>query len=311
VKFYFKYLLKLRETEKIGLKPVDIGNFLHDFFEKTFKELEGKEILIGNIYSEEDFLNRLENLWLSYRFERKMDALSHYFSKKIARETIKKYFNYLIELEKKGNIKGTQVLGVERDLKLLIPWNLAKSFEGVKNNIQILLSGRTDFIIKRREGITKYLILDFKSNPDIIPYSRKAKEIFSFVLPEKFDQTAIYEIANLFGSTLSNFQLLFYYFLFYQQREKFVSEKEDFVIINAGFITPSDFKRPEKFIFNISKKGEWAKIYNYFESGFKELIEWILNHIIISDKFYFPEDDKICKFCEYRAPCKNYRYLLG
>lgn len=310
VKFYFKYLLKLRETEKIGLKPVDIGNFLHDFFEKTFKELEGKEVLIGNIYSEENFLNRLENLWLSYKFERKMDALSHYFSKKIARETIKKYFNYLIELEKKGNIKGTQILGVERDLKLLIPWKLAKSFEGVKNNIQVLLSGRTDFIIKRREGITKYLILDFKSNPDIIPHSRKVNEMFSFVLPEKFDQTAIYEVANLFGSTLSNFQLLFYYFLFYQQREKFVSEKEDFVIINAGFITPSDFKRPEKFIFNISKKGEWAKIYNYFESGFKELIEWILNHIIISYKFYFPEDDKVCKFCEYRAPCKNYRYLM-
>ncbi len=299
VKFYFKYILKLRETEKIGLKSVDIGNFLHEFFENTFKELEGKKVLISDFYKDEDFLERLENLWLSYRFERKMDALSHFFSKKIARETVRRYFEYLINMEKNGEIRETQILGVEKDLKLLITWN----------NDKILLSGRTDFLIKRRGSIAKYFILDFKSNPDTRPYSNKAKEMFSFKLPDNFDQKSIYEVAEAFGSTLSNFQLFFYYYLFYQQREKFVEEKDNFVIINAGFITPSDFKRPEKYLFNL-KRGEWAKVYNYFKTGFKELIVWILNHIIISDKFYFPLDDKICKFCEYKAPCKNYRYLL-
>ncbi len=309
VQFYFKYLLKLRETEKIGLRPVDIGNFIHEFFERIFKELEDKEVLIGNVYKEEEILRKLEFLWSAYKFERKMDALSHFFSKKIAIETIKKYFNYLINLERNGKVKGNKILGVEKDLQLFTEWSLL--FNSQKK-YRVLLNGRSDFLIKRKESISKYLILDFKSRPEMSPSPNKAKELLSYSLPEKFDQTSIYEVANIFGSNLYNFQLLFYYYLFYQQKEKFITEdKGEFVIINAGFITPSDFKKPEKFVFNISSRGEWARVYKYFESGFKDLIEWILNHIIISDKFYFPIDEKVCKYCEYKAPCKNYRYLLG
>ncbi len=311
VKFYFKYLLKLKETEKIGLKPVDVGNFIHEFFEKIFKELEGEEILIERIYKEDEVLNKLENLWLFYKFERKMDALSHFLSKKIAVETVRRYFNYLIEMEKSGKVKGTKILGVEKDLKLFADCFLFDPLYNNSKNSKILLSGRTDFLIKRKEGITKYLILDFKSNPDTTPHPEKVKKIFNFSLPDKFDKSSLYEVADIFGSDLSGFQLTFYYYLFYQQKEKFISEgNEEFVIINAGFITPSDFKKPEKFVFNIHSRGEWTKIYSYFKSGFKDLIEWILNHIIISDKFYFPEDDRFCKFCEYKSPCKNYKYLF-
>jgi len=212
-------------------------------------------------------------------------------------------------LEKNGKVKGNKILGVEKDLQLFTEWSLL--FNSQKK-YRVLLNGRSDFLIKRKESISKYLILDFKSRPEISPSPNKAKELLSYSLPEKFDQTSIYEVANIFGSNLYNFQLLFYYYLFYQQKEKFITEdKGEFVIINAGFITPSDFKKPEKFVFNISSRGEWAKVYKYFESGFKDLIEWILNHIIISDKFYFPIDEKVCKYCEYKAPCKNYRYLLG
>lgn len=311
VKFYFKYLLKLKEAEKIGLKPVDIGNFIHEFFENIFKELEGKEILIESFYREDEILDKLENLWLSYKFERKMDALSHFFSKKIAIETVRRYFNYLMDMEKSGKVKGTKILGVERDLKLFADCGLFDPLYNEFKNSKILLSGRADFLIKRKEGITKYLIFDFKSKPDATPYPEKTKKLFNFSLPDKFDNVSLYELADIFGSNLSGFQPLFYYYLFYQQREKFITEGNgEFIIINAGFITPSDFKNPEKFVFNIRSRGEWAKIYSYFKSGFKDLIEWILNHIIISDKFYLPLDDKICKFCEYKAPCKNYRYLL-
>lgn len=312
VKFYFKYLLKLKETEKIGLKPVDVGNFIHEFFEKIFKELEGKEILIENVYNEKDILEKLDLLWLTYKFERKMDALSHFFSKKIAVETIRRYFNYLIDMEKSGKVKRTKILGVEKELKLHTEISLLDSSFDLQKVLKVCLSGRTDFLIKRKENIIKYLIFDFKSNPDTSPSPRKVEKIYSFSPSENFDRNSIYEVADIFGSNLYSFQLLFYYYLFYQHKEKFITEdKGEFVIINAGFITPSDFKRPEKFLFKISSRGEWAKVYKYFENSFKELIEWILNHIIISDKFYFPVDDKVCRYCEYKAPCKNYKYLLG
>jgi len=313
VKFYFRYLLKLREETKIGLRSFDIGNFIHEFFENIFKELEGKEVLMENVYKEDEVLEKLENLWLSYKFERKMDALSHFLSKKIAVETIRKYFNYLIDKERAGEIKSTKILGVERSLKLLTECYLFDPSYEEFRNFKVLFSGRTDFLIKRKEGITKYLILDFKSNPDIRPYSGKDKidKMFSFSLSDKFDNLSLYEVADIFGSDLSGFQPRFYYYLFYQQKEKFITENDkEFVVINAGFITPSDFENPEKFVFNLSKRGEWAKIYDYFKNRFKNLLEWILNHIIISDKFYLPADDNICKYCEYKAPCKNYRYLL-
>ncbi len=311
VKFYFRYLLKLREETKIGLRSFDIGNFIHEFFENIFKELEGKEVLMENIYKEGEILEKLENLWLSYKFERKMDALSHFLSKKIAIETIKRYFNYLIDMERSGKVKGTKILGVERSLRLFTECNLFDPFYEDFKNSKVLFSGRTDFLIKRREGITKYLILDFKSNPDISPYPKKKDDVFSFTLPDKFDNLSLYEVADIFGSDLSGFQPRFYYYLFYQQKEKFITENDkEFVIINAGFITPSNFKKPEKFVFNLSSRGDWAKVYDYFKNKFKDLLEWILNHIIISDKFYLPADDKVCKYCEYKAPCKNYRYLL-
>ncbi len=313
VQFYFKYLLKLKEAEKIGLKPVDVGNFLHEFFESFFKSLEGNNYLIKNIYNENEVLKNLELLWNKYEFNRKMNALSHFFSKKIAIESIKKYFDYLIKLEEK-KVKNNKVLGVEKVLILKEKINFLDSFKDFSGNqIDVILKGICDFIIKREEGIPKYLILDYKSNPNTRPATKKIKELFDFKLPGDFSQEAIYEVADAFGQKLYNFQLLFYYYLFYQKKDKFIEEpKGCFYIINAGFITPSDLETPEKFIFTSTnvKNRDWPKVYNYFQNDFKHLIEWIINHLLFSEKFYFAFDENVCKFCEYQAPCKNFKYLL-
>lgn len=311
-KFYFKYLLKLKEAEKIGLKPVDVGNFVHEFFERIFKEWEGKGILLENVYKEEEILEKFEFLWLSHKLERKMDALSHFFSKKIAKETIRKYFNWLMDKEKSGEIRETKILGVEKELKLDTEISLLDSFSSLKN-LKVCLTGRPDFLIKRKKSIIEYLIFDFKSNPDTSPYTRKIQKLYSssLSLPENFDRDSIYEIADLFGSNLYNFQLVFYWYLFYQQRYKFITEdKREFILINTGFITPSDLSQPEKLLLKISSRGKWAEVYKYLEINFKKLIEWILNHIIISDKFYYALDDTVCNYCEYKGPCKNYKYSL-
>ncbi len=301
VQFYFKYLLKLKEVDKFGLKPVEVGNFIHEFFERIFKEFEGKEILINEIYDEKRILKRLDLLWESYQFERKMDALSHFLSKKLAIESIRRYFNYLIEKEKRGEIKSNKILGVERELIYFTNWN----------GLKILLKGRADFLIKRVGNFTQYFILDYKSNPDSSPHPNKAKALLNLNLPKSYDQNSIYEVTKMLGNDLYSFQPLFYYYLFYQQKEKFITEQNgEFFIINAGFITPSDFKKPEKFLFNVSKIGEWNLIYKFFKTDFFKLIEWILNHIIISDKFYFSSNDEVCKYCVYKDLCKNYKYLI-
>ncbi len=311
VQFYFKYLLKLKETEKIGLKPADIGNFLHEFFESFFKNLEGKSYLIKDFYNEEELLKKFYLLWERYEFSRKMDALSHFFSQRIAVETIKKYFSYLLKLEDKG-VKKSKVLGVEKTLKQEEKISLFEHFKDFsEDEISVVFKGICDFIIKREEGIPKYLILDYKSNPNVKPATRKIKDLLELKIPFEFSRDAIYEVAGAFGQGMYNFQLLFYYYLFYQNRKLFIEENRgEFYIINAGFVTPSDLERPEKFLFTHVKKRDWPRIYEFFQNRFRNILEWIINHLILSDWFYFAFDEGICKFCEYQAPCKNLKYHL-
>ena len=313
VYFYFKYLLKLEKPKGIGLEIADVGNFLHQFFKDLFKHLEGKTYLVKELWEKENPLKKLEDLWEKYKFSRKMNTLSHFFSKKIAKESIKKYFEYLIKLEESAKVKHSKVLGVEKSLVLNESFKLYHSLENFSgSNLNIRLKGIADFIIKREEGIPKYLILDYKSNPYMSPAPNKAKEMITFKvkLSDTFDRDSIYEVADAFGTKLSNFQLLFYYYLFYHQKDFFIEEpRGSFYIINAGFITPSNLETPEKFVFNAKPK-DWSKIYNYFQKDFKSLLEWIINHLIFSDAFYFAIDESTCKFCEYQAPCKNFKYLL-
>ena len=308
-KFYFKYILKLKESEKIGLESTDIGNFVHNFFENYFKPYLGKSFKFKSIYDEEKIKNEFESLWNEYEFYRKMDALSHFFSKKIALESINRYFKYLIEMENANKLKETQVLGIEKVLKTFLNFEINE-----KEKIILNLMGKIDYLIKRKEGITKFLILDYKSNPYTNTYPKLAQEILNFKLPERFDQYSIYEVALAFGDKLSNFQLMFYFYLFYKSDlfnalKKSCIEKSETYSINAGFITPSYFEKPEKFLFNVKLK-DFPKIYNYFENKFPKLIKWILYHILESDKFYFTYNENFCKYCEYKEPCKNYKYFL-
>ena len=305
VKFFFKYVLKLKEAEKIGLGTADVGNFLHDFFENFLKPFEGKRLLFKEVYKEKEVLNKLQNFWEKYEFERKIDALSHFFSKKIAFESIKRYFKYLILLEERGSVKNTEIMGIEKELKNSF---LFKSEDG--SSFKLILTGKADYIIKRDEGLEKYLILDFKSNPFTNPASQIAMStVNKYKLPDEYDQKGIYEVSQLFGKNLTNFQLIFYYYLFYFQKERFIKNKKEY-IINAGFITPSDFKKPEKFLFNVRKRGDRTKIYNFFEKEFPKILTWILNHLLLSKEFYFAQSEDTCKYCPYQAPCKNYKYLL-
>lgn len=306
VMFYFKYILKLKEPERDGFKIEEIGNFLHKFFEKFYENLLKKDYRVKDIFDEQRFNRLFEKLWEEYEFERKMDPLSHFFSKKIAITSILKYFEYLKILETK--VQQNNLIGLEKEL----------SFKDVittldKKKIQINFYGIIDFLIKRKEHYTKYLILDFKSNPDYKPYPKKVMQFIDFFdkkIITDIDFNTLNEVIDKIGRDLYNFQLIFYYYLFYKNKDKFIESNLNFYIINTGFITPSDIKEPEKFLFNFSKLKEWTKIYSFFENKFINFLEWLINHIIFFDKFYFTEYTKTCKYCPYYMPCKNIMYLL-
>jgi len=304
-KFYFKYVMKLREPEKLGFKVEDPGKFLHKFFENFFKPYEGKSFLTSKIYDKTQIETQLENLWEEFEFKRKLDPLSHYLSKKIAFISVFRYLEFWINKEKEGQIKANRVLGVEKKvvykdrLTLLDGRVLEPTFWGI-----------FDFIIERKEEILKYLIMDFKSNPSYTPQPKKMKEFLEkFEFSDRYDLEGVRSVLEAFGNDLFNFQLFFYYYLFHQNKNFFISPEPDRYIINAGFIRPSHFKKPEVFLFNLKNK-DWALVNQCFIPKAKRFLEWLINHLLFADKFYFTERDKFCEYCEYVSLCKNYRYLI-
>jgi len=303
VNFYFKYILKLERPKKLGMEPTDVGNFLHEFFKDLFGKYEGKSISFKEIWEKEEPLKKLEKIWEDYGFSTKINKLLHFFSKEIALKSIENYFNYLIKKEETQKLKYTKVLGVE------IPLTFVESFEvedGKK--IKIGLEGILDFLVKRREGIDKYLILDYKSNPSISSGKKKVKALLEKNKTLDEDPYSSYELFEALGSA---FQLLFYFYLFYKNREKFIeTEKNKPYIINAGFVTPTDFKYPEKFVFEEQKKGGFTKVYRYFETEFEKLLSSVFSHMLRVDMFYFPPDEALCEYCEFKIPCKNFKHLL-
>lgn len=304
--FYFKYILKLKEPEREGFKIEEIGNFMHEFFERFYKKFLEKDYRIKDIFDEQRFNRLFEKLWEEYEFERKMDPLSHFFSKKIAITSILKYFEYLKTLETK--VQQNTLIGLEKELSFK---DVITTLDNKK--IPINFYGIIDFLIKRKEHYTKYLILDFKSNPDYKPYPRKVMQFIDFFdkkIITDTDFNTLNEVIDKIGRDLYNFQLIFYYYLFYKNKDQFIESNLNFYIINTGFITPSDIKEPEKFLFNFSKLKDWTKVYSFFENKFISFLDWLVNHIIFSDKFYFTEYTKTCKCCPYYMPCKNMMHML-
>ncbi|MDK2861894.1 MAG: ATP-dependent helicase/nuclease subunit, partial [Thermodesulfobacterium sp.] len=231
--------------------------------------------------------------------------LSHYLSKTITLASILKYFEFLRKKEEEKKIKAHKLLGLEKDLETKEDIVLCDG-----RTLNITFYGIFDFLIEREEEVRKYLIMDFKSNPSISPQPKKMKEFINkYSLPDKYDLESLCSILENFGDSLANFQLFFYCYLFYKNKQKFISSKVDNYIINAGFIRPSNFKEPEDFLFNLKKK-EYAAVNQFFEKEAKSFLEWIVNHMLFSEKFYFTEKEDFCKYCEYLPLCKNYRYLI-
>jgi len=302
VGFYFKYVLRLERPKKIGIEAWDVGNFIHDFFQKVFEPYLGKSVSIKELWETQKPLELMEKLWEKYGFSKKMNKLVHFFAKKIAQKSIERYFEYLINKEVSGEVKETEVIGIEKSLRY------KEQFEDTSLGIceTITLTGIADFIIKRKEGVNKYLIMDYKSNPYFSSGKRKVENFIKTRFQKPFSENDPYQLYDELGNA---FQLVFYYYLFYKNRSLFIKNEKEFFVINCGFITPTDLRSPEKFVFG-DKKKKFPEIYRFFEKCFPLILKGVFSHMLNADVFAFPPDDSVCKYCEYKAPCKNYKYLL-
>ncbi len=297
VRFYFQYILGLKPYEEALFEDRTIGNFLHKFFETLFKTYIYKSVKFNELSQNNVWISLFEKLWKEFEFEKIFDPLSLWLSEKIALASIKNYFDYLSSLEDNAKIRENLIIGVEKELFTEISFN----------STTLTLWGRVDFIIKREEGLTKYYLFDFKTNPRKAPAPKSIGNLMKFNISEVYDKESLETLKDCFGKELTNFQLLFYLYLFLKNKRDFV-EEEAFsrVEINVGYLTPSNLEKPEKYLLNMKPK-EYTQFLKFMEEKFEKIVIYILNHMLKTSFFYFTEDESTCRFCNYRPPCQNLR----
>ncbi len=297
VRFYFQYILGLKPYEEALFEDRTIGNFLHKFFESLFTSFVNKSIKFNELTQNNDWIQLFKKLWEEFEFEKIFDPLSLWLSEKVAFTSIKNYLDYLSCLEREEKIKENIIIGVEKELFVEISFN----------NSILTLWGRVDFIIKRREGLIKYYLFDFKTNPQKAPSPKSLETLMKFNNFEVYDKEALENLRACFGKDLTNFQLLFYLYLFLKNKKHFIKD-EGFsrVEVNAGYLTPSNLEKPEKYLLNLKPK-DYTQFIKFMEENFEKTISYILNHMLEAPFFYFTEDESTCKFCNYRYPCQNLR----
>ncbi|OGS21434.1 MAG: hypothetical protein A3J83_08460 [Elusimicrobia bacterium RIFOXYA2_FULL_40_6] len=111
MKFYFKYVLGLEEKDELLDEPegADVGNFVHNLLEETYKQFGNSNFLIDKKF-ETYFLGRFEEYFEEF-FGNKMKA-DAFLLKEVLEYRLKKYLRY--EKEER-NVK--KILALERTLK--------------------------------------------------------------------------------------------------------------------------------------------------------------------------------------------------
>jgi len=302
IKFYFKYVLNLKDFDEAFLLDREIGDFIHKFFERLFRDYLYKNISFKELVENKSWEDLFDNLWKELNFEKKFDPLNLFLSEKISKACIEKYFTFLAKKEEDGKLKNCQILGIENELS----YETNFKENSLEIEYPIKFYGRVDFIIKRVERIPTYLILDFKSNPEKEPAPKSLDKLVKFKPPENFERESLKELKSLFGKNLTNFQLLFYLFLFLKKASNFGVDfnKET---VDAGYLRPSNFTEPEKLLLENKVISKRQLFLRFLEREFEKLLHYLLKHLLLCEVFYFTEDKNECKFCSYRIPCQNLR----
>jgi hypothetical protein len=304
-KFYFKYLLKIKEEKS---EAAFLGEITHEIL----KELLEPWIKTNDFIDFEEVVQKVdetvENVWERRRFGEKFDPLSDLMVRMLIKGFLKKYFEALKAQRIKRRVLGTED-SVEADLTM-------DGYEGLST---VKLNGKLDLRMEEEaSGLLNYLILDLKTSasaglrPSVFQKFLNIK-IDDFKPSQTFSehQKKLEDWKSLFGSNLNNFQLTFYLWLEIEKRNLINS---GYSLIKLTLIKPTLVKKnsqdkPEESLsiekaeesLSIRKK-ELSKI-----NKFSTLLRQMIVHMLTTPYFYFVDKNNNCDWCSYYSICLSYR----
>jgi ATP-dependent helicase/nuclease subunit B len=310
-KFYFKYLLKIKEEEG---DAAFLGNITHEILaELLIPWIKSNDFIdFGEVTQNVD--ETVNKVWELKGVAKKFDPLLNLMVKMLIQGFLKKYFQTLSE----QGIKR-RVLGIEDEVIANLTMG---GYEGLST---VKLYGRCDLRMEEEaSGSLNYLILDLKTSasaglrPSVFQkfLNVKIEEDFkpsqtSYEHPKKLE-----DWKSLFGSNLNNFQLTFYLWLEIEKRNLIHS---DYSLIKLTLIKPTLVKKnsqdkPEESLSvekaeeNLAEESlsiEKAELFKI--NKFSNLLRQMIAHMLTTPYFYFVDKNNNCDWCSYYSICLSYR----
>ena len=290
-KFYFKYLLKIKEEEG---DAAFLGNITHEILaELLIPWIKTNDFIdFGEVTQNVD--ETVNKVWELKGVAKKFDPLLNLMVKMLIQGFLKKYFQTLSE----QGIKR-RVLGIEDEVIADLTIN---GYEGLST---VKLYGRCDLRMEEEaSGSLNYLILDLKTSASAGLKSKSFQKFLDIKIDDFKPSQTSYEYQKKledwkshFGSNLNNFQLTFYLWLEIEKRNLINS---DYSFIKPTLIKITSKDEPEESL-SINK----AEIFKI--NKFSNLLRQMIVHILTTPYFYFTEKDNNCDWCSYYSICLSYR----
>jgi AcrR family transcriptional regulator len=304
-KFYFRYLLKIKEEES---EAAFLGNITHKILEELLKPWIKTNDFIDFEEVGQKVDDTVENVWERMRFGEKFDPLSDLMVRMLIKGFFKKYFKAL----KEQGIKR-RVLGIEDSVVADLTMD---GYEGLST---VKLYGRCDLRMEEEASVSlNYLILDLKTSasaglrPSVFQKFLNVK-IEDFKPSQTFSeyQKKLEDWKSLFGNNLNNFQLTFYLWLEIEKRNLINSGYSSVkpTLVKPTLVKKNSQDKPEESL-SIEKAEESLIIYQTELSKinkFSNLLRQMIVHMLTTPYFYFVDKNSNCKWCSYYSICLSYR----
>jgi hypothetical protein len=271
LKFYFKYIEKIEEKKEVteDIDPLLFGNLLHYSIYQLYEPYRDEEIskdLLEYLKMNDAVIDEaIKKAFLREFFKDDDENIQIYGRNIIIRDVLKKYIKQIIEIDQK--ITPFSVIELEKSFQCLL----------TINNTAVQLGGKID----RLDRVGNHLrIIDYKTgNPD-----KSIKTIESVFEQEKY------------GRNSEAFQILFYTYLFDQQKS------------NIEDICPGIYKLrdvfSDQFDYQIILNKEPITTFKYIKGEFENHLSDLLKDIYNPDiSFYQTNDLKVCEKCVFKALC--------
>ncbi len=283
MKFYFEYILNIKEKETLteDATKIDIGNIAHAVLKNFYKDYTSKFN-----YKNEEIREEIGELIEDEFKEKKIDSSSP-LNKAIVLLLKERLSRFVADDLKKLKEKYIKRIEHEKVYNLIFPVD--------KNEIK--LYGKIDRLEKYENLIN---IIDYKTG-NINKKIQSADKLL----------TVLDEIRGLYSKNiedykkalsclqneLKSFQLFFYTFLFYKN-EKIKNKK-----INACYVSLKKMKREAECVISKKDRENIDDFIKLFESILKEIILDILKR---NEFASIKENNLSCRFCPYKTLCRNF-----